>query len=239
VQVTASPPSDCTPKNTRSVTLQASVTGIPPQNPLTQSYEWDFTGGTLLQTTPPQPQPTGYGPPPAIIVEYPATTASTPVASCTVTIFDGVCSYMGMTTITISACGGDNNGTNGGSGFCAGLLISAIALLLLGGLSIIVGICSSLPPLVIAGGIAAGVGLLLFVLWAVLCARFTSCSVMQKVHCILFVFVAVIAPILLLVAFFFGTLACQLAVAGAWGGWGTLYAWLGVAMGQVGCQKTC
>ena len=63
---------------------------------------------------------------------------------------------------------------------CAGLLIAAVTLLLLGGLAIIVGVCSGVPPLVIAGGIAVGLGLLLFILWAVLCARFTSCSVMQR-----------------------------------------------------------
>src|SRR6266404_779389 len=31
-----------------------------------------------------------------------------------------------------------------------------------------------------AGGIAAGLGLLLFILWVVLCARFTSCRVMKR-----------------------------------------------------------
>jgi hypothetical protein len=229
VQVTASPPSDCTPNNTRLVTLQASVTGVTPQN-----YEWDFPGGTSSQ------QPIGLGPPPPITVEYPAATASTPVASCTVRIFNGVCSYTGMTTITISPCkGGGGNGGNGGFGLCAGLLVSAITLLLLGAASIIIGVCYSVPPLVIAGGIAVAIGLLLFILWAVFCARFTSCSVMQTVHCILFFMIAVIAPIIVLLAFLFGSLACVVAAAGAWGGWGTIYAWLGSVMGSVGCTKTC
>lgn len=229
VQVTASPPSDCTLNNTRLVTLQASVTGVTPQN-----YEWDFPGGTSSQ------QPIGLGPPPPITVEYPAATASTPVASCTVRIFNGVCSYTGMMTITISACkGGGGNGGNGGFGLCAGLLVSAITLLLLGAASIIIGVCYSVPPLVIAGGIAVVIGLLLFILWAVFCARFTSCSVMQTVHCILFFMIAVIAPIIVLLAFLFGSLACVVAAAGAWGGWGTIYAWLGSVMGSVGCTKTC
>jgi len=49
---------------------------------------------------------------------------------------------------------------------------SAITLLLLGAASIIIGVCYSVPPLVIAGGIAVAIGLLLFILWAVFCARF-------------------------------------------------------------------
>jgi hypothetical protein len=225
VQITASAPSDCTSNNTRLVTFSALVTGVTPQN-----YEWDFPGGNPSVAM-------GLGSPPSQTVEYPASTAS-----CTVRIFNGLCHYTGMKTITISACGGGDGGGGGGgggSGLCAGLLISAITLLLLGGLAIIIGVCSGVPPLVIAGGIAVGLGLLLFILWAVLCARFTSCSVMQTLHCILFFFVAVVAPILAVLAFLFGTPACLVAVAGAWGGWGTIYAWLGVAMGQVGCQKTC
>jgi hypothetical protein len=110
---------------------------------------------------------------------------------------------------------------------------------LLGAASVIIGVCFNVPPLIIAGGIAAGIGLLLFILWVVLCARFTPCSVMQTVHCILFVVVAFIAPIIFVLALVFGTLACQIAVAGAWGGWGTIYAWLGAVMGQVNCPKTC
>jgi hypothetical protein len=228
VQVTASAPGDCTANNTRLVTFSALVSGATPQY-----YNWDFPGGTPSHVD-------GLGAPPSQTVEYPA--PGNPTASCTVTLLNGACAYTGMTTVAISACGGGGgggNGGNGGSSLCAGILISAITLLLLGGLSIIVGICAGVAPLVIAGGIAAGIGLLLFVLWALLCARFTSCSVMQTLQCILFVVIAVIAPILAVLAFLFGSLGCVLAVAAAWGGWGTVYAWLGVAMGQAGCQKLC
>jgi hypothetical protein len=122
---------------------------------------------------------------------------------------------------------------------CAGLLISAITLLVLGAASIIIGVCFNIPPLWIAGGIAVGLGLLLFILWVVLCARFTPCSVMQTMHCILFFLIAVVAPIIFVLAILFGGLACAIAVASAWGGWGTIYAWLGVVMGQVNCPKIC
>jgi hypothetical protein len=128
---------------------------------------------------------------------------------------------------------------NGGFNLCAGLLVSAITLLVLGAALIIIGVCFSVPPLVIAGLIAAVIGLLLFVLWVALCVRFTPCSVMQTVHCILFFLIAVIAPIIALLAYLFGGLPCLLVVLGAWGGWGTIYAWLGVAMGSVGCTKKC
>jgi hypothetical protein len=230
VQVTASQPSACTPTNTRSVTFNALVTGVTTQ----ASWEWDIPGGTTQQQT------TGLGlPPQSITVEYPAATANTPTASCTVRIFNGVCEYTGSKTVDIPACGGGGGGGNGGSGLCAGLLISAITLLVLGAMSIIIGVCFNVLPLVIAGGIAAGLGLLLFILWVVLCARFTSCSVMQTMHCILFFLIAVIAPIIFVLAILFGGLPCAIAVATAWGGWGTVYAWLGVVMGQVNCPKTC
>jgi hypothetical protein len=139
-------------------------------------------------------------------------------------------------TVAVPSC--DRNGPNG-FGLCAALLISAITLLVLGSALIIIGVCFSVGPLVIAGGIAAGIGLVLFILWAVLCSHFTSCGVMRVVHCILFFLITVVGPIILALALIFGGLPCQVAVAAAWGGWGTLYAWLGIVMGSVGCTKTC
>jgi MFS family permease len=230
VDVTASPPGNCTSNNTRLVTFQATVTGVTPQN-----YEWSFPGGT-------SPQPAnGLGSPPPITVEYPAATASTPTASCTVRIFNGLCSYMGSAMVAIGKCGDGPPPPPppDGGGLCAGLLISAITLLVLGAASIIIGVCFNVPPLIIVGAIAAGLGLLLFILWVVLCSRFTPCSVMQTMHCILFFLIAVVAPIIFVLAIVFGGLACAIAVASAWGGWGTIYAWLGVVMGQVNCPKIC
>ena len=132
-----------------------------------------------------------------------------------------------------------NGDDGGGSGLCAGLLIAAITLLLLGGLSIIIGMCAPAPPLVVAGIIAAALGLLLFGIWAAFCAHFTSCSVMQKVHCILFFVVAILAPILAIIALIVGNPTCLLGVAAAWGGWGSIYAWLGSIMNSAGCKKVC
>ena len=62
---------------------------------------------------------------------------------------------------------------------------------------------------------------------------------MRTVHCILFILVALIGPIIVGLALLYGYLPCRIAAAAAWGGWGTLYAWLGVVMGSVGCKKTC
>jgi len=231
VVVTASQPSACTPTNTRSVTFSASVTGVTPQ-----VYEWDFPGGTSSQLA------SGLGPPPPITVEYPAATASTPTASCTVRIFNGLCPYMGSTMVDIRACGDGSGGGGGGGGLCAGLLISAITLVVLGLASIVIGVCFNVPVLTTAGLIAVGVGLLLMILWTLLCARFTPCSVMQTIQCILFVLVAVIGPIIAVLAAVFGggiLSACFGAAVGAWAGWGTLYAWLHKVMQQVGCHELC
>jgi len=112
----------------------------------------------------------------------------------------------------------------------------------LGLASIVIGVCFNVPVLTTAGLIAVGVGLLLMILWTLLCARFTPCSVMQTIQCILFVLVAVIGPIIAVLAAVFGggiLSACFGAAVGAWAGWGTLYAWLHKVMQQVGCHELC
>jgi hypothetical protein len=122
---------------------------------------------------------------------------------------------------------------------CAILLVLSIALLLVGAVLVVVGVCTAVPWVWIAGAIVGGLGLLLFVIWALVCARFTACPLMRTMHCILFWIIAVVAPVLVVVAAIFGGLPCALAAAAAWGGWGTLYAWLGAIMRGVGCTPTC
>jgi len=122
---------------------------------------------------------------------------------------------------------------------CASLLVTAVALLIGGGLLVILGVCLTIPWLSALGAVLAGFGLLLFILWVIFCSRFTPCSVMQTVHCILFWIVAVIAPIIVFLAALFGDPPCFAAAAAAWGGWGAIYAWLGEVMSAVGCPKTC
>jgi len=112
-------------------------------------------------------------------------------------------------------------------------------LLLLGGILVILGVCFHVPWVLIAGVIVAVLGLLLFLLWVLFCAAFTSCPLMQTVHCFLFWIVAVVAPIVTIVALIFGGLVCGIAAALTWGGWGSIYAWLGYVMRRVGCPTTC
>lgn len=216
---------DCKPGNIRPVSLDATVSGGG-----ATEFDWDFGDSTTQVIT--------MNPSPATSHDYAAPGSYT--ATVTMKGPPGCPDQTVSGPVNVPSCGGGNGGGgDGGSGFCAGLLIAAIALLLLSGALFIIGVCFSVPPLVIAGIVAAGLGLVLFIIWAIFCAAFTSCSVMQTVHCILFVIVAIIAPIIVLIAFVFGTPACGFAAAAAWGVWGTFYAWLGVVMGAVGCAKTC
>lgn len=130
-------------------------------------------------------------------------------------------------------------GGGGAGGLCAGLLVAAVTLLVLGALVLVIGVCTGVAPLWIAGAVAAALGLVLFIVWAAVCATVTPCPLMRSVHCILFWIVAVAAPVLVLLAGLLGGLPCGLAAAAAWGGWGTLYAWLGRVMQWVNCQPTC
>ena len=135
-------------------------------------------------------------------------------------------------------CVPDEPPTDGSFNFCAGLLVAAVALLLIGGLAVIIGVCIQIPWVWIAGAVAAGLGLILFIIWIIFCRRFTPCNVMRRVHCFLFWIVAVVAPIITLIAAIVG-IPCGIAAAGAWAGWGTIYAWLGFNMRRVDCIPTC
>jgi hypothetical protein len=172
VQVTASQPSDCTPNNTRLVTFAALVTGATPQN-----YEWDFPGGN-------PPSKIGLGSPPSTTVEYPAATASTPTASCTVRIFNGVCSYTGMDKITIPACGG--GGTDGGGDGLCGSFTYVIAVLL--GLTLALSIliatlyCKgvAVPPVVLGIVVGLGIATAAAIALAYILCRFHICPCLNS-----------------------------------------------------------
>jgi hypothetical protein len=214
---------DCKPGNIRPVSLDANVSG----GGVTE-FDWDFGDGMSQVIT--------LNPSPATSHDY--ATPGTYTATVTMKGPPGCPDQTASGPVNVPSCRGDDNG-NGGFNFCAGLLVAAITLFLIGGILIIIGVCSGVLPVLIAGIAAAILGLVLFALWVLFCAAFTPCSVMQKVHCVLFVMIAIVGPIIALLAFLLGGLACGLAAAGAWGGWGTLYAWLGAVMGAVGCTKTC
>lgn len=163
------------------------------------------------------------------------------------TVVVTVSGVMGKTGVPMTApaspsCiapGSTGTGSPGGFSWCAFLLVLSIILLLLGALVVIVGVCIAVPWVWIVGAIIGAVGLILFIIWIIICSAITPCSVMQTVHCTLFWIIAVAAPIIVALALIFGGLPCGLAAAAAWGGWGTLYAWLGFIMGRVGCPRIC
>lgn len=138
-------------------------------------------------------------------------------------------------SFTIPTCVGTTTTSSG----CGILLVIAIILLLLGALVLILGICIAVPWVWIVGAIVGALGLILFIIWAILCAAMTSCSLMRTMHCVLFWFVSTVGPILTIIAAIFGGLPCGIAAAVSWGGWGALYAWLGFIMRRVGCPPTC
>lgn len=122
---------------------------------------------------------------------------------------------------------------------CAALLVVALALMLVGTVLAIIGACAGNVYVGVAGGIVVLVGLVLFVIWAIVCAARTACSLMRTLQCILFVLVSTVFPILVLLLSLFGRLPCGIAGAVSWGYWGTMYAWLSFVMRRVGCAPTC
>lgn len=216
-----------------TVNFQANVTNPGAIAPDGQGnlYHWDFGDGTTAHTQAPNTSHTYANP-------------GTFAATVTVDVPPGCPAAAASTSVTITRPGGTDGGgggTGGGGGFnfCAALLIIAIVLLFIGNVLVVLGVCLNVPWLWIAGAIVGVVGLLLLIAWAIWCSATTPCSVMRTVHCILFWIVAVVAPILVIIASIFGGLPCGLATAASWGGWGTLYAWLGFIMRRVGCSPTC
>jgi len=185
-------------------------------------FLWDFGDGTTARTPGPSTTHT-YG------------QAGSFTATVTLIVPPSCPAATASTRVTPTDTGDGDGGFNP----CAALLIVAVALLTIGAVLVILGVCLGVPWLWIAGIVVGALGLLLFGIWAAVCARTTACSVMRVVHCILFWIVSVIAPIILLLAAIFGGLPCAIATAAAWGGWGTLYAWLGFIMRRVGCGPTC
>ena len=139
-----------------------------------------------------------------------------------------------VTTPSSSTCSAPGGGGGDGTLGCGILLVLAIILLLLGAVVVVIGFCIGVPWVVVIGFIIGALGLILFILWSIFCSAVTPCSLMREMHCLLFWSVTV-APVVVAIAGALGGLPCGLAAAGAWGGWGTLYAWLGAIMQGVGC----
>jgi hypothetical protein len=122
---------------------------------------------------------------------------------------------------------------------CDVLLVLALIFLLLGGIVVVVGVCTGVPWVIVVGGVIAVVGLVLFVIWALLCADKTPCSLMQTVHCILFWIVAVVVPVVAFLLLLLTGLPCSIAAAVTGVAWGSIYAWLGFIMRKFSCMPTC
>jgi hypothetical protein len=215
------------------VTLVATMN----TSPAAGTFTWNFGDGSSATTAAP-----------AVIHNY--TTAGSFSASVSFQPADSTCpSSSASASVSVPACGPSSGGKgNGGgsSGPCGALLVAAISLLLLGGLLIILGIClapvfpPAAPVLEIAGGIAAGIGLILFIIWAAICAAFTSCGLMQTIYCLLVWLVGVVIPIACVVMFLMGDPPCALATAITGVAWGSILVWYGFIMDKVKClRKLC
>jgi hypothetical protein len=123
---------------------------------------------------------------------------------------------------------------------CDGLLVAAVAALLLGGITIVVGICSKVPLVLLAGIAIAGIGAALFAIWWLLCGKISSCGTMRSLHCLLFLMTIGIGPVgAIIVALLAKSPTCIAAAFGYWGYIGSIYALLGWAMSAANCPKKC
>lgn len=216
------------------VTLVATMN----TSPASGTFTWTFGDGSSATTAAP-----------AVIHNY--TTAGSFSASVSFQPADNTCpSSTATASVSVPACGpssgGNGKGGSSSSGPCGALLVAAISLLLLGGLLVILGIClapifpPAAPVLEIAGGIAAGLGLVLFIFWAALCAAFTSCGLMQTIYCLLDWLVGVVIPVATLLMLLLGDPPCALATAITGVAWGSIYSWYGFIMDKVHCaRKLC
>ncbi|MEW1841208.1 PKD domain-containing protein [Nonomuraea angiospora] len=237
------PASSCT-VTTGTGTGTIAVTFDQPVSPASATdpanYSVVVAGGTPVTPTPGS-------------VTYDPSTRTATISGLTVNPGDGVSvrvsAVMGANGVAMpapvtSTCSapGPGPGPGGSSGpvsLCTALLVTAMVLLLIGSIVTVIGVCTNVPWVIVVGAVVGGLGAVLFALWAFLCARFTPCSAMTFVHCVLFWIVTVIGPIVTIIAGLVGGLPCGVAAAAAWGGWGTIYAVLGKVMRGVGCTPTC
>jgi len=132
--------------------------------------------------------------------------------------------------------------SGGGRFDCDALLVGAIALLLAGGLAIVIGVCSKFPWVIIGGAAGAVLGLILFLVWLGICGKITSCDVMQTMYRLLRFIILFGGPFLALagVAQAAGVVVdldkgCWAAILGYYGSIAFLKEILGDVMTDAGC----
>jgi hypothetical protein len=126
-------------------------------------------------------------------------------------------------------------GSSSGFSICALLLVLSIVLLLLGGIVFVIGWCIAVIWVWIVGAAIGVVGLVLFLIWAFLCAKQTPCTLMWTMECILDWIVRTAWIIAVIALIFGGSLPCALAAVSAWGGWALLDNVLRTVMFRAGC----
>jgi hypothetical protein len=117
---------------------------------------------------------------------------------------------------------------------CAILLIIAIVLILAGGVVFIIGSCIDVFWVELVGLALTVIGFILFIIWAIVCAKMTACSLMITIECIFDWIVKLGWIVAIVLGIVFGT-ACGLGTLAAWGGWATIDSWLRTVMFRVGC----
>lgn len=126
---------------------------------------------------------------------------------------------------------------------CNTLLIAAISALVMGGLTVVLGVCTGIWQITLAGGITAFVGALLLVAWAKWCRSTTSCDLMGTIRCLLSWLVAIATVGGLLAAlvswvFDLAGFVCAGAALGSGAGWGLALALITDTMAVRNCSIT-
>jgi hypothetical protein len=146
------------------------------------------------------------------------------------------CNPTGLSTFQAPGSTPPSSGSGSGSPSvsCIVLLVLSIILMIVGGIVFAVGYCIDIFWVWVVGLALCAVGLVLFIIWAILCASKTPCSVLLTMECILD-WIVKTGWIVAIIAGFIGGLPCGLASFAVWAGWSILDNYLRTIMFRVGC----
>ena len=205
---------------TRPVNLNAQVSGGS-----ANSYEWDFGDGSPLFTTNSPAAPVhDYAAPSSPTVRVTARTAGCPDSVLT-------------KSVSVAACPPPST-NGGGPSTCDVLLWVALGCMFVGGLLAIIGcVLYHFYPYAglvvgIIGGVLLTIGLILFLIWWIVCRFLTACPVIlaaiDVVTVLIFVFgiIAAIVAIIAIIVRVPSMWGCVGQALITWGGWGVILALL-------------